>query len=91
MVHSPEKILHCKYSFFNKQPEAHEEEEKGDNPIDMSWPKEGITKIIWYLISFPVMLPLYLTLPDVRNKEFTIFPSFKVPGIKTIFYIKNQN
>lgn len=57
------------------------EEEIEEPPIDMTFPKHSLSKNIVYIISFPIMAPLYLTLPDMKNKEFTIFPSFKVPGI----------
>ena len=43
------------------------EEDAGD-PIDMSFPKGGGWKqIIIYLFSFPIMFPLFITLPDTKN------------------------
>lgn len=34
----------------------------------MSFPKGGgWTKIFVYLVSFPIMFPLYVTLPDTKN------------------------
>ena len=53
-----------------------EEEEEEEEPIDMSFPiKEGWQKILLYLISFPIMAPLYVTLPDTKDKSsmFLIF------------------
>lgn len=52
--------------------------------IDMSFPKSGSwTKILVYLVSFPIMFPLYVTLPDTRNpdskfKKQHYFPSKRV-------------
>ena len=57
-----------------------EEEEPEANPIDMTFPKGNVLRIIVYIITFPVLLLLYLTLPDVGNKEYTIASSFKIPG-----------
>ena len=59
-------------------------EDEDIHPIDMSFPKGHIGKIILYILRIPLLVLLYLTLPDVGNKEYTIFPSFNVPGI----YIK---
>ena len=45
------------------------EEDAGD-PIDMSFPKGGGWKqIIIYLFSFPIMFPLFITLPDTKNPK----------------------
>lgn len=60
------------------KPEGDEEEE--DAPIDMSFPTDSPAKMIIYILSFPLMAPLYITLPDTKNNEFTIFPSLKIPG-----------
>lgn len=50
----------------NEDGEGEEEEE----PIDMSFPKnESWQKILLYCISFPIMAPLYFTLPDTKNKS----------------------
>ncbi len=39
-----------------------------EEPIDMRFPKgQGCKKITVYVISFPIMAPLYLTLPDTKN------------------------
>jgi hypothetical protein len=38
----------------------------------MSFPKEGGWKKIVYLISFPIMAPLFITLPDTKKKESTL-------------------
>ena len=50
-----------------KDPEADEEDE---GPIDMSFPKnEGWKRILVYLVSFPIMGPLFITLPDTKNEK----------------------
>ena len=50
------------------------EEDDGD-PIDMSFPKDGGWKqIVIYLFSFPIMFPLFLTLPDTKNPKSEFAP-----------------
>ncbi|XP_077597838.1 sodium/potassium/calcium exchanger 2 isoform X2 [Stigmatopora nigra] len=46
--------------------EAAEEEEEDDQPLSLSWPESG-RKRFTYLFIIPVVLPLWLTLPDVRK------------------------
>ena len=47
-----------------------EEEDDDDAPIDMSFPSGGgWKKIVIYLVSFPIMFPLYLTLPDTKDPK----------------------
>lgn len=53
-----------------------------ESPISLAFPKGNIGKVLLYIITIPILAPLCLTLPDTRNKEFTIMPSFKVPGNK---------
>jgi len=36
-------------------------------PLDMAFPKGGLRKQITYLILFPIIFPLWLTLPDSRR------------------------
>lgn len=40
--------------------------EDADEPLDMRWP-DTTRKRITYVILTPIMIPLWLTLPDVRN------------------------
>ena len=61
--------------------EKPEEEEEAEPPIDMSFPTDSAAKLVIYLLSFPLMAPLYITLPDMKNNEYTFFPCFKIPGI----------
>ena len=63
---------------------AVEEEEDADKEeeADSMYPKDPVGKIMWFA-KF-AFIPFYLTLPDVKNSEFTILPSFKVPGKEAI-------
>ena len=54
----------------NEGDEKKEDEEEGEEPIDMSFPSDqGWQKILLYLFSFPLMAPLYVTLPDTKDKS----------------------
>ncbi|CAG02307.1 unnamed protein product, partial [Tetraodon nigroviridis] len=46
--------------------ETAEEEEEEDQPLSLSWP-ESTRKRLTYLLIVPIVLPLWLTLPDVRK------------------------
>lgn len=47
-----------------------DEEGEEEEPINMAFPfRDGFWKILLYIISFPIMAPLYLTLPDTKNKS----------------------
>ncbi|XP_030578403.1 sodium/potassium/calcium exchanger 2 isoform X2 [Archocentrus centrarchus] len=46
--------------------ETAEEEEEEDQPLSLSWP-ESTRKRFTYLLIMPIVLPLWLTLPDVRK------------------------
>uniref|UniRef100_A0A8D2LGK4 Solute carrier family 24 member 2 n=1 Tax=Varanus komodoensis TaxID=61221 RepID=A0A8D2LGK4_VARKO len=45
---------------------AEEEEEDEDQPLSLAWP-DTPRKQLTYLIIFPIVFPLWVTLPDVRN------------------------
>ena len=38
-------------------------------PLDMAFPRSGIRKQLTYLILFPLIFPLWLTLPDTRAQK----------------------
>ena len=60
--------------FLKFQADGDDDDEGNEDPIDMSFPKEGgWKKIVVYLISFPIMAPLFYTLPDTKNKESKFF------------------
>ncbi|XP_029695867.1 sodium/potassium/calcium exchanger 2 isoform X6 [Takifugu rubripes] len=46
--------------------ETAEDEEEEDQPLSLSWP-ESTRKRLTYLLIIPIVLPLWLTLPDVRK------------------------
>ncbi|CAI5668615.1 sodium/potassium/calcium exchanger 2 isoform X7 [Oreochromis niloticus] len=46
--------------------ETAEDEEEEDQPLSLSWP-ESSRKRFTYLLIIPIVLPLWLTLPDVRK------------------------
>ncbi|XP_072844975.1 LOW QUALITY PROTEIN: sodium/potassium/calcium exchanger 2 [Pogona vitticeps] len=57
---------------------ASEEEEDEDQPLSLAWP-DTPRKQLTYLFIFPIVFPLWLTLPDVRNlssKKFFPFTFF---------------
>ncbi|XP_060093206.1 sodium/potassium/calcium exchanger 2 isoform X1 [Heteronotia binoei] len=53
---------------------ADEEEEENDEPLSLAWPDTN-RKRLTYLLILPIVLPLWITLPDVRNpKSKRFFP-----------------
>ena len=36
-------------------------------PLDMRFPSKGFSKQITYIVLFPIIFPLWLTLPDTRG------------------------
>ena len=66
--------------------EVSDEEDTGPSPIDMSFPTgQGCWKIFLYLISLPLMGPMYITLPDTRNPKCKKF--FVVTFLGSIIWI----
>jgi len=53
-------------------------EEVQPEPLDMAFPKGGVRKQITYLILFPIIFPLWLTLPDTRSPSCK-FSFYKTP------------
>lgn len=63
-----------------------DEEQEGEDPIDMSFPMKGGWKaILVYLISFPIMFPLFLTLPDTKNPAKRKF--FPITFVGSIIWV----
>lgn len=56
-----------------------EEEEEDDQPLSLSWPDTN-RKRLTYLLIIPIVLPLWITLPDVRkavcDAEFSFLKAF---------------
>jgi hypothetical protein len=53
-----------------------EAEEEAREPLDISWPKGDCRKQISYVCLFPIMIVLYMTLPDTRTprgKKFFVW------------------
>lgn len=64
----------CLYFFIIKE----EDEEDEDKPLSLAWPETN-RKRLTYLLIFPIVFPLWLSLPDVR-REVRYF----VPGRETL-------
>ncbi|XP_054842927.1 sodium/potassium/calcium exchanger 2 [Eublepharis macularius] len=47
---------------------ADEEEQEDDEPLSLAWP-DTTRKRLTYLAILPIVLPLWITLPDVRNEK----------------------
>ncbi|XP_060940358.1 sodium/potassium/calcium exchanger 2-like [Limanda limanda] len=61
-----------------------EEEEDEDQPLSLAWPDTN-RKRLTYLIILPIVLPLWITLPDVRRESSARF--FPVTFIGSISWI----
>ncbi|XP_060892954.1 sodium/potassium/calcium exchanger 1-like [Labrus mixtus] len=63
-VLGPEDDIH------KDEEEREEEEEKGttDRPLSLNWP-DTLLKQATYLLLLPIIFPLWLTVPDVRNQK----------------------
>ncbi|XP_038146777.1 sodium/potassium/calcium exchanger 2-like isoform X1 [Cyprinodon tularosa] len=61
-----------------------EEEEDEDQPLSLAWP-DTLRKQITYLLILPIILPLWLTLPDVRRETSQRF--FPITFIGSICWI----
>ncbi|XP_035037388.1 sodium/potassium/calcium exchanger 2-like isoform X11 [Hippoglossus stenolepis] len=61
-----------------------EEEEDEDQPLSLAWPDTN-RKRLTYLVILPIVLPLWLTLPDVRRESSARF--FPVTFIGSISWI----
>ncbi|XP_033950039.1 sodium/potassium/calcium exchanger 2-like [Pseudochaenichthys georgianus] len=64
--------------------EEEEEEEEEEEPLSLAWPDTN-RKRITYLVILPIILPLWLTLPDVRREASARF--FPVTFIGAISWI----
>ena len=51
------------------EPGGGEPDEVAPEPLDMSFPRSGVRKQCTYLLLFPIIFPLWLTLPDTRKKS----------------------
>jgi len=66
--------------------EAGDDEEDKEEPIDMSFPSDKDWKtILVYIISWPIMFPLYYTLPDTKKEKWRNY--FAVTFLGSIVWI----
>lgn len=66
--------------------EAGDDEEEPAEPIDMSFPKDKDWKtIVVYLVSWPIMFPLYYTLPDTKKEHLKNY--FAITFLGSIVWI----
>ena len=54
-----------------------EMEEDENQPLDLSWPDSWRERVT-YLLFLPIIIPLYITLPDTRKQS----------GIRSLFFFK---
>ena len=59
------RLLWCK-DIGEKWAGEEEEEEENEEPLSLEWP-ETRRKQATYLLLLPIIFPLWLTVPDVRN------------------------
>uniref|UniRef100_A0AAY3ZY19 Sodium/calcium exchanger membrane region domain-containing protein n=1 Tax=Denticeps clupeoides TaxID=299321 RepID=A0AAY3ZY19_9TELE len=59
--------------------EANEQEEDEDQPLSLAWPDTTRNRLM-YLFIFPIVFPLWLTLPDVRKDTSRKFFPFTFIG-----------
>ncbi len=45
-----------------------DDDDDSDKPLDLSWPNTTKKKL-FYLFTLPIILPLWLTLPDPRKEK----------------------
>ncbi|XP_030587247.1 sodium/potassium/calcium exchanger 1 isoform X2 [Archocentrus centrarchus] len=67
-----------------EEDEDEEEEEKEDDPLSLEWP-DTRRKQATYLFLLPIVFPLWLTIPDVRNPKSRKF--FVVTFLGSILWI----
>lgn len=60
----------CKSEDDETEEKEKEEEEKKDSPLSLEWP-DARCKQAAYLFLLPIILPLWITVPDVRNRVKT--------------------
>lgn len=62
-----------------------EEEEKEDEPLSLEWP-DTPSRQATYLFLLPIIFPLWLTVPDVRNQVKTLILTFSVLRALTLCF-----
>lgn len=64
--------------------DSDEDEEEEEEPLSLAWP-DTRRKQATYLILLPIVFPLWLTVPDVRNQVETQKLSLKVSTLCSTF------
>lgn len=64
--------------------EEKEEEEKEDEPLSLEWP-DTRRKQATYLFLLPIIFPLWLTVPDVRNQVKTQTLNWGILNVSPLF------
>ena len=57
---------HTNRTYYNSQGVSVEEDEEENQPLDLSWP-DTCRERITYLLFLPIIIPLWITLPDTRK------------------------
>lgn len=57
--------------------EPTEDEEGGGAPLDLSWP-DSCRERVTYILFLPIIIPLWITLPDTRSDKGIKKPSIHV-------------
>lgn len=65
--------------------EEDEEEEKEDEPLSLEWP-DTRRRQATYLFLLPIIFPLWLTVPDVRNQVKTPILTFSILRALTLCF-----
>ena len=66
MVFSNTKIIYC--FIFQDNKSTTERSTEADQPVDLKPPK-GPCKIICYILTFPILVLFYCTVPDTRHPK----------------------
>lgn len=51
-------------------------EDEDEKPLDMTWPENNLKKQLIYLFLAPILLLLWITLPDTRREVSVIMSLF---------------
>lgn len=69
-----------------EEEDEEEEDEKEDEPLSLQWP-DTRRKQATYLFLLPIIFPLWLTVPDVRNQVNTQTLNWGILNVSTLSYL----
>nr|CAD7604928.1 unnamed protein product [Timema genevievae] len=72
--HSNHRYVHLKFS---KWLGDTEDEEDRNDALDMSWPNSARKRITYVLVA-PILIPLWMTLPDTKSPKAGKLPTFAI-------------